>query len=73
MTISDRTYAAQVFAFTAILALVIALVLLGIGIASLVSSLLGGGAAASVVVFSLAGALLGFAGHLNWLRRKVKL
>jgi orotate phosphoribosyltransferase-like protein len=45
MMSSDKAYAARVVAFTAIVAVVTGVALLGIGIASLVSDVLGGGLA----------------------------
>jgi hypothetical protein len=70
MPISDQEYAARVFLFTSITAVVVGITLVAIGITSLVTDLLG--TVLTVVAFSTAGLAFGSAWHLTWLRYRLR-
>jgi hypothetical protein len=70
MPMSDEVYAARVFLFISIMAVFLGITLVAIGVASLVTNLLGTGL--TVLAFSSAGLAFGTAWHLTWLRYRLR-
>jgi membrane protein implicated in regulation of membrane protease activity len=70
MPMSDQEYASRVFFFTSIMAGLAGITFVAIGIAALVTDLLG--TQLTVAAFSFAGLAFGTAGHLRWLRYRLQ-
>jgi hypothetical protein len=70
MPMSDQEYASRGFFFTSIMAGLAGITLVAVGIASLVTDLLG--TMSTVIAFSVAGLAFGTAWHLTWLRYRLQ-